>query len=156
MLDEGKCWCGAAIFYDGCTASEYHDPYDIAPTELPRKLYLSGPMSGYTDCNYPAFNSAAANLRSLGYMIVNPAENATGRSYRAILAEDIRELTHCEGVALLDHWWLSTGARLEVQVAGVLQMPVMPIADWINRALAQRADERAAAIAGAANTQDPR
>lgn len=135
VTDLGKCWCGGnAVLWDisgpmSCADSSYHDPTDFGPTEPVRSLYVSGPMSGYPDCNYPLFDRSAASLRSLGYRVANPAET-TGRSYRALLAGDIGDLLTCDGVALLEGWWLSTGARLEVQIAGVLQKPCRPLADW--------------------------
>ncbi len=42
---------------------------------MPKTIYISGPMSGLPECNYPAFNAAAAHLRALGYSVENPAEN---------------------------------------------------------------------------------
>ncbi len=38
------------------------------------KLYLSGPMSGIKDNNFPVFHAEAARLRALGYTVVSPAE----------------------------------------------------------------------------------
>ena len=38
------------------------------------KCYLSGPMRGLPEYNYPAFISAANYLRSLGWHVFNPAE----------------------------------------------------------------------------------
>lgn len=40
-----------------------------------QRIYLSGPMTGLPDYNYPAFNAEAARLRALGYTVENPAEN---------------------------------------------------------------------------------
>jgi hypothetical protein len=37
----------------------------------------------------------------------------------------------CDGVALLPDWEFSTGARNEVNVAGLLKMPVKTYTDWI-------------------------
>ena len=38
------------------------------------RIYLSGPMSGWPDLNFPAFHAAAALLRGQGFEVVNPAE----------------------------------------------------------------------------------
>lgn len=134
-----KCWCGGETTESAnpdllvCLDSKYHDPQDIAPKGPVRKLYLSGPMSGYPHCNYPLFNGTANQLRNVGYEVVNPAEDAHGPSYRELLKGDILELLECDGVATLDGWWESTGARLEVQIAGTLQKPVRPVGDWYRR-----------------------
>ncbi|MBT9158943.1 MAG: hypothetical protein DDT26_00192 [Dehalococcoidia bacterium] len=38
------------------------------------RIYISGPMTGLHDLNFPAFRDAAAKLRAIGYEVVNPAE----------------------------------------------------------------------------------
>lgn len=40
-----------------------------------RVIVLSGPMTNIPSFNRPAFNSAAAALRSVGHVVVNPAEH---------------------------------------------------------------------------------
>lgn len=37
-------------------------------------IYLSGPMKGHPESNYPAFHAAAAMLRGEGHRVYNPAE----------------------------------------------------------------------------------
>ncbi|WP_376742486.1 DUF4406 domain-containing protein [Ensifer canadensis] len=39
-----------------------------------RVIYLSGPMKGYPDSNYPLFHRVSSDLRSLGHRVYNPAE----------------------------------------------------------------------------------
>jgi hypothetical protein len=41
---------------------------------MPKIIYLSGPMNGYPEFNYPAFMAASAKLRSEGHRVYNPAE----------------------------------------------------------------------------------
>ena len=40
------------------------------------KIYISGPMTGIKDFNYPEFNRHAAYLRSQGHDVYNPTEFA--------------------------------------------------------------------------------
>lgn len=104
------------------------------PKPEPRILYVSGPMSGIEDSNYPAFNEAAEELRDVGYTVLNPAEiNPDGYQYADLLAMDIKDVLECEGVAVLEGWWNSVGARLEVNIAGTLGKPVRPVHEWVNR-----------------------
>jgi hypothetical protein len=42
--------------------------------ESVKKIYLSGPMTGLPDLNFPAFNAAASALRAKGLNVINPAE----------------------------------------------------------------------------------
>jgi hypothetical protein len=138
--DAKKCWCGGRIVYgrgdhgeDLCADSGFHDPHATGKLERIDKLYVAGPMSGYPDCNYPAFNEAAEALRSLGYEVINPAEFGEGRHYVDFIREDLRLMLDCHGVATLEGWWESVGARNEVSVAGILKMPVRSVADWAGR-----------------------
>ena len=38
------------------------------------RIYIAGPMTGYAEMNFPAFNTAAARVRALGHEAVNPVE----------------------------------------------------------------------------------
>lgn len=97
------------------------------------KLYISGPMSNYPEHNYPAFFEAAETLRNLGYDVVNPAELGVvdGWKWADYLRRDLRVMLDCDGVATLDGWTKSKGARLEVDVAEELDMPIDSVDAWL-------------------------
>jgi hypothetical protein len=84
-----------------------------------KRIYLSGPMTGYPNLNFPAFNAEAARLRALGYEVVSPAElnPDPNTSRQECLRRDIRGLLDCDTIAILPGWELSKGARLEQFVA---------------------------------------
>lgn len=42
---------------------------------MPELTYLSGPMTGYPEFNYPAFKRISAELRKRGWTIESPHEN---------------------------------------------------------------------------------
>lgn len=95
-------------------------------------VYLSGPMSGIKDENFPAFNAAARALRMLGYEVVNPAEFETdvdGLSERSrwvkYLKADIKALMDCDGIVMLPGWQKSEGAKLEHYNAKALDLVIM-------------------------------
>jgi hypothetical protein len=127
-----KCWCGGeAISPQVCGESVYHNPSATGRKAAINKLYLSGPMSNYPQCNYPAFNKAARSLRRLGFYVVNPAEFGSRQAHMAdMMREDLTAMMSCDGLALMDSWWESRGSCLEVQTAGMLRMPARPVADW--------------------------
>ena len=83
------------------------------------KVYLSGPMTGYTDHNFPAFNAEAARLRALGIEVVNPAEINPDEtlSWQECLRADVKALCDCAVLALLPGWQNSQGAHLELHIA---------------------------------------
>jgi hypothetical protein len=84
-------------------------------------------MTGIKDHNYPAFYAAAANLRELGYSVVNPAELDEGnqtREWEYYLRRDLAFVIRAEQVVVLPGWEKSKGARLEAHLAQALGTPV--------------------------------
>lgn len=95
------------------------------------KFYLSGPMTGYPDWNYPAFAAAAELLRYMGHQVLSPAENfagATNKTYAEYMRLDIEQVLSVEAIAVLPHWWTSRGACIEVSVARVIGLPILDAA----------------------------
>lgn len=116
-----------------------------APAKQPdiAVVYLSGPMTGHPEFNYPAFHVAAAALRAAGYVVYSPAEDAEGNAIdrtgltghekavdigfdlRAAFADYARHITtDADAVAVLPGWLTSPGARAEVALAEALRLPV--------------------------------
>jgi hypothetical protein len=96
----------------------------------PMRIYLSGPMSGIAESNFPAFRLWASSLRALGFVVVNPAEINVGAEervggspeemsafYNQCMRADIRELCTCEAIVLMPGWENSKGANLELHIA---------------------------------------
>jgi hypothetical protein len=112
------------------------------------KLYIAGPMSGYTDFNYPEFMWAADRLERLGYKTLNPCDNQaelTARmeapTWNDYMRASIAQVIQADAVAVLEGWSLSRGARLEVEIAHALHMPVLPVQVWIRKAGLEKAGE---------------
>jgi hypothetical protein len=98
--------------------------------DFSKTFYLSGPMAGYENLNFPAFEKAAAELRDTGMKIISPNEidipfdtaEATGEDY---LANDFAVMAReCHGIILLKGWPASVGARAELEIALTLKWPV--------------------------------
>ena len=101
-------------------------------------VYLSGPMSGLPDNNFPTFHAAAHALRKIGYEVVNPAEFTTDvngldsdAAWRKFMQEDIKALVDCQAIVMLPAWAESRGATLERHIAQGLSMRVMTLTDAI-------------------------
>jgi hypothetical protein len=122
-----SCPCGIP----GCKidmAPEYEARLEEIAEQAPT-VYISGPMRGYPDHNYPAFHEAASVLESYGYDVVNPADNFDGRTdlpQETYLREDVRSMAQrCNAIFFLPGWQNSAGARLEWSVAKALGFDVV-------------------------------
>lgn len=92
-----------------------------------QRIYLSGPMTGLPELNFPAFDAEAARLRALGFDVVNPAEINRNQAldWHTCLRADIRALCDCDTLALLPGWQRSTGAHLELHLAHRLGIEIV-------------------------------
>jgi len=102
-------------------------------------VYVAGPMTGYTDYNFPAFDNAERILKSrYGCSVVNPAQVdravgvhsvMEGRGKREMIEffMDLNATTikKCTAVVLLDGWSGSAGARHEYAMADRLGIKVL-------------------------------
>lgn len=103
-----------------------------------KRIYVSGPMTGIEQLNFPAFNKAAAELRILGFEVINPAEinPDPDADWYACLRADITALMGCDTIAMLPGWEASNGAHLEVHIAHRVGIQVISLADLVNAAAA--------------------
>lgn len=94
------------------------------------KLYIAGPMTGIDDYNRAAFHAAEQQLVESGYDVYNPATFLDSDDWKVCVRVGIRELTYCDGVALLPGWEDSRGVEIELQVAHALGMNVAELRKW--------------------------
>jgi hypothetical protein len=125
---------------------------EIAEEANKVKVYLSGPMSGLPDSNYPAFHKAAAALRAKGYEVLSPAEYKPAHGaqtqgatrpqdtpWHAWLKRGLRLMLKSDAVFVLDGWEQSRGASLEVSIAKELQMPIYTLDQaWVSNRRAEK------------------
>jgi len=112
------------------------------------KLYLAGPMTGYPEWNFPAFHAAAKLLRDFGYEVVSPAEidletgfdpsapvsDFTPADRVAALRRDVQAILGVDGVALLEGWESSEGAKVEAHLGSALDLMVAPVEAFVTMA----------------------
>ena len=107
-----------------------------------KRIYLSGPMKGYPESNFPAFNATAAALRAKGLEVVNPAEIDPGVPepeegpewkdfYNACMRADIKALLGCQVIALMPGWERSSGAQLELHIAHRVGLEVTTVGELL-------------------------
>jgi len=93
-----------------------------------KRIYISGPMTGVPEHNFPAFNAAADKLRQAGWEVINPAENFGGKTNlprEVYLRKDVMQLAQCMAIAMLPGWQESRGASMEYFVARELGMEII-------------------------------
>lgn len=94
-------------------------------TYINRKIYIAGPMTGYAEHNFPAFERAAKELRAKGYQVVSPHEIENDQNdWYQCMRDDIKQLVDCDTIYILDGWRYSRGALLEKCIAEGLDMEV--------------------------------
>lgn len=105
------------------------------PPALNRSLtyYLSGPMSGYENFNYPAFHTAKEFLELCGLSIESPHTNPWPQNHQNMSAETlwqhmmrlcVMQMESCDGIILLRGWAHSRGARIELDAMVKKSAPV--------------------------------
>lgn len=99
------------------------------------RIYISGPMTGLPDLNFPAFYAAASLLRERGAEVVNPAEvnPDAGMSWEQCMRADIKALCDCTALALLPGWERSKGAHLELHIAHRLGLRIGTVAEFAGK-----------------------
>lgn len=106
------------------------------------QVYLSGPMTGLPEWNFPAFEAAASALRALGLTVLSPHEkdladgfdpsgDGAGFDLRAALEWDVAAVLDSDAVVLLPGWEDSPGCAVEVLTAKSLGIPVLRLADVV-------------------------
>lgn len=104
------------------------------------KIYLSGPMSGYENYNFPAFDYAADLLRAQGHEVFSPADNdrvrgltgevgvpfPPGVNVRTLLKDDTAYICdHADLIACLPGYEKSPGATAENALARAIGLSVL-------------------------------
>ena len=98
-----------------------------AEDKEPIRVFLSGPMTGIKDYNFPMFNHVAEVLRKCGYEVVNPVDICKKYKkervlsdkavFAAMIAEQQESERTCNALVLLPGWENSKGVRLELKTA---------------------------------------
>ncbi|WP_276670252.1 DUF4406 domain-containing protein [Schaalia cardiffensis] len=99
-----------------------------------KRVYISGPMTGYPFKNRVKFNQAEDALRLAGYDPINPSSNGLSddASYDEHMRADLRMLLEADMVATLPGCEQSRGSGIETRLATSLGMPVHPLEWYVN------------------------
>lgn len=94
-------------------------------------VYISGPMTGVPEHNFPAFRAAARQLQNEGFKVLDPSARGeiAGWTWEQYLKADIVMVVAAHAVVVLPGWEKSRGACLEVHIARELGLPVVDLGD---------------------------
>jgi hypothetical protein len=94
------------------------------------KLYLCGQVTGDNDYRIK-FLKAENKLYDAGFYPVSPAACIPASTeWHQAMREAISLMLQCDGVALLSDWKESKGAKIEVNLAHSIGIPVKSIREW--------------------------
>ena len=108
-------------------------------------IYVAGPMRGYENYNYPAFDYRAGKLKEMGWTVINPAEldrnegkpmsdpmafspdtNYEDHEFmRKALRRDMDAICDdCTAIYMMSNWEDSRGAKAEWHLAKALGLDI--------------------------------
>ena len=97
------------------------------------RIYLSGPMKGYPESNYPLFHKVTEELRLIGHIVYNPAEfkydedtfpiRKAFKEYCSFICDE------AEAIMLLPGWENSLGVSAELALAKNCKLSIY---EWSN------------------------
>lgn len=105
------------------------------------KIYIAGPMRGYENCNFDAFDSARDAITEAGDIAISPADmdrlyegwgkyapeglEFTLEDCKRFMRRDLAVIEECDAIYMLIGWEQSKGATLEKAYADYLGLKVI-------------------------------
>ena len=95
---------------------------------MSKKIYIAGPMTGYNNLNWDAFDQKELELAAEGWEPVNPAKldresgidpsrDLDDYDYTECALRDVEALLQCDAIYLMSGWQHSRGASWERALA---------------------------------------
>lgn len=112
----------------------YEIEMSLMVDECATRLYLSGPMSLCKDeatwrTNFQKYEDI---FTAKGYHVVNPAKNPILPTYEECLKHSLQQEMECDCVFFMPNSILSTGARLEYEIAKACGLEIVLLDDDIS------------------------
>lgn len=93
---------------------------------MKKRIYISGPMTGIPDNNFPAFFAMEERIRAAGDLPVNPARFPVQPTYDDTIRLDLEVIAMAaDGAVFLRGWEHSKGANIEMDLIRSIGIPVM-------------------------------
>lgn len=98
---------------------------------MKERVYISGPMTGIPEFNFPAFFNKEKELKKSGWKVINPARIGKriilkrNVEYQDYIKADLKGLFKCSTIYMMKGWQNSKGANLEKHVAEILLLKII-------------------------------
>ncbi len=105
------------------------------------RTYIAGPMDGYLNLNFDAFDKAYCELWQRGYVAISPADLdrlfegfeqyppedlvVDDELKRRVMRRDLAAIFECEAIYLLHGWKGSEGVAVELALAKYLGLEIL-------------------------------
>lgn len=93
-----------------------------------KKCYIAGKIGGLSEMEYKGnFESAKDYLKNIGVEPVSPLDlpHNHDRTWNSYMREDLAAMLQCDAVYAINNWRLSPGAKIEVELALNVGMPIL-------------------------------
>jgi nucleoside 2-deoxyribosyltransferase len=108
---------------------------------MKRRVYVAGPMCGYENLNFDAFDKAQTFLTEQGYFVISPADlDRTWEDWglyppkdfvpskekkKEMILRDIKAILSCDAIYVLKGWEHSKGSAVETALAKFLDLEII-------------------------------
>lgn len=103
---------------------------------MKKAVYLSGPITGMDQNNFPEFQAAEERIKALGYNVINPHHicahlDPASSQHMDYMRVCIASMAYADKVVTLKGWEDSKGANQEVNIARTMGIEVHHIVPFL-------------------------
>ena len=90
-------------------------------------IYIAGPMTGYENYNFEAFNEAEIDLLNSGWDVENPTKHGVveGATWEDYMVSCLGQISKCGSMYMLKGWRSSKGALIEHSLALMVNLDII-------------------------------
>lgn len=90
-------------------------------------IYVAGPMTGFDNYNFDAFNAAEIDLLNAGWDVENPTKHGVveGATWEDYMLSCLGQISKCGAMCMLKGWEVSRGAKIEHELAQKLGLTII-------------------------------
>lgn len=91
------------------------------------RIYIAGPMTGYDNYNFDAFNAVEIELSNSGWDVENPTKHGVveGATWEDYMVSCLGQISKCGSMYMLKGWQQSKGALIEHSLALMVNLDII-------------------------------